>query len=242
MLHSTSEIARNLAPRGALRVALNFGNPALVQEDPATQEIFGVSVDLARGLARELELNVEFVNFRSARDVIAAVEGAHWDVAFLAINPARLERLQFTQPYAAIAGTYLVRRNSPLHTQEAVDQPGIRIASALGSACDLYLSAHLAHASLVRAQTSPAALQLFIDEALDAAAGTRPYFSSWAAANPGYRLLEGSFATIEQAMATPKGRTLGWAYLASYIERMRACNFVAQSLARSGQDDMLDPV
>lgn len=242
MLRTTSEIAQNLAPHGVLRVALNFGNAGLVQADPLTHELSGISVDLSRGLARELEMNVEFVYFYAAREVIAAVDEDKWDVAFLAINPARLERLQFTQPYAAMSGSYMVRDDSPLQSMEEVDQPGIQIASAHGAAYDLYLSANLKHASLVRAQTTPGAVELFVDQRLDVVAGIQPYLASWAATHPGYRMLEGSFTTIEQAMVTPKGRTLGWAHLASYIERMKACNFVAQSLARNGQGDMLAPV
>lgn len=242
MLRPAYEAARNLAPSGMLRVALNFGNPGLVRADPVTREVSGVSVDLSRGLARELELDIEFVHFDSARYVIAALDQDRWDVAFLAINPARLEQLQFTQPYATMAAAYMVREDSPLHSMEAVDQTGIRVASTHGAAYDLYLSAHLRHAGLVRAQTSAGAVELFVDEHLDVAAGIRPYLASWAAEHPGYRLLDGRFTTIEHAMATPKGRTLGWAHLASYIERMRACNFVAQSLARSQLGDMLAPV
>lgn len=242
MLRPTSEIAQNLAPHGVLRVALNFGNTGLVWADPLTHELSGLSVDLSRGLARELEMNVEFVYFYAAREVIAAVDQDRWDVTFLAINPARLERLQFTQPYALMAGSYMVRNDSPLRSLADVDQPGVRIASAHGAAYDLYLSAHIKHASLFRAQTTPGAVELFVDEQLDVVASIRPYLTSWAAAHPGYRLLDDSFTTIELAMATPKGRTLGWTYLASYIERMKACNFVAQSLARCQHGDMLAPV
>ncbi|MBV6272076.1 transporter substrate-binding domain-containing protein [Alcaligenaceae bacterium CGII-47] len=239
MLRSTSEIAQNLAPHGVLRVALNFGNAGLVRMDPHTQELSGVSVDLSRELARELEINLEFICFDAAREVVGAVAQDKWDVAFLAISPARLERLQFTQPYAAMAGSYMVRDASPIHAPEDVDQPGVRIASALGAAYDLYLSDHLKHARLVRAQTTPDAVELFVNEQLDAVASVRAYLSTWMLTHPGYRILDRSFTTIEQAMATPKGRTLGWTYLASYIQRMKACNFVAQSLARSDHSDLL---
>ena len=43
-----------LAPDGRLRAAINFGNPILATRDPATGEARGVSVDLARELARRL--------------------------------------------------------------------------------------------------------------------------------------------------------------------------------------------
>jgi polar amino acid transport system substrate-binding protein len=48
------DAAKDLAPGGKLRAAINFGNPVLAQKDPATGEPRGVSVDLARELGRRL--------------------------------------------------------------------------------------------------------------------------------------------------------------------------------------------
>jgi len=48
------DAAKDLAPGGKLRTAINFGNPVLAQKDPATGEPRGVSVDLARELGRRL--------------------------------------------------------------------------------------------------------------------------------------------------------------------------------------------
>jgi polar amino acid transport system substrate-binding protein len=38
-------------------------------------------------------------------------------------------------------------------------------------------------------------------------------------------------------MGTPKGRAAGARYLRSFVEEMKACGFVADALARSGQAD-----
>ena len=46
--------AASLAPSGKLRAAINFGNPIVATRDPATGEARGVSVDLARELARRV--------------------------------------------------------------------------------------------------------------------------------------------------------------------------------------------
>jgi polar amino acid transport system substrate-binding protein len=38
-------------------------------------------------------------------------------------------------------------------------------------------------------------------------------------------------------MGTPKGRAAGARYLRRFVEEMKACGFVADALARSGQAD-----
>ena len=85
-----------------------------------------------------------------------ALGSGAWDVAFLAIEPARSAQISFTAPYVVIEGTYLVPVNSPLRSIGDVDREGVRIAVGNKSAYDLYLSRTLKRAQLVRAPTSPA--------------------------------------------------------------------------------------
>jgi len=49
--------------------------------------------------------------------------------------------------------------------------------------------------------------------------------------------MEKGFQQIRQAMATPKGRSVGAAYLHTFIEEMKASGFVADALKRSNQPD-----
>jgi hypothetical protein len=53
----------------------------------------------------------------------------------------------------------------------------------------------------------------------------------------GLRALRPSFLAIEQALGVPRQRPAGNAWLAHFIERMKASGFVAESLAASGQTD-----
>ena len=53
----------DLAPTGKLRAAINFSNPVLAGRDPTTGEPCGISVDLARELARRLGVAIEFVPY-----------------------------------------------------------------------------------------------------------------------------------------------------------------------------------
>ncbi len=236
-MNTLSAVINDLAPHGKLRVALNFGNPVLAQRHPETGEPMGVSVDLAKELARQLGLNIEFVAFDAAGKVFAAAESGTWDIAFMAIDPVRAEKVQFTRPYVIIEGTYMVRADSPLKQIGDVDATGVCVAVGKGAAYDLFLTRSLQHAELVRAATSAAAIELFVAQSLDAVAGVRQPLAAYAAGHSGLRVMNGRFTAIDQAMVTPKGRPLGWQHVASFVEEVKANGFVAAALERSGQVD-----
>lgn len=231
------DLLAQLAPEGRLRVAINLGNVVLVQADPATGEPRGVTVDLAHELARRAGLPVSFKAVDTAGKSFAALAAGECDVGFLAIDPKRAAELDFTPPYVIIEGSYLVRKESPLRTVEDVDAPGVRIAAGRNTAYDLFLSRSLRHAALEYAPTSADALDLFARERLEAAAGVRQPLVAYAARNPGYRVMDGRFMVIEQAMTLPKGRPDAAGLLRGFIEEMKAGGFVADALRRSGQGD-----
>ena len=231
------DVVRELAPAGKLRAAINFGNRVLAQKDPQTGEARGVSVDLAREVARRAGIPLEIVPYDAAGKVSADATSNRWDIAFVARDPDRAKHIDFTAPYVIIEGTYLVTQDSPLRTVEDVDRDGIRVAVGKGSAYDLFLSRSLKHAQLVRSPTSPEAPGLFLREKLDAAAGVRQQLETAAREHPGLRVMQDRFMVIEQAMALPRGRPQAARYLRDFIDEMKASGFVAQSLDKSGQKD-----
>ena len=231
------DVVRELAPTGKLRAAINFGNGVLAQKDPQTGEARGVSVDLAREVARRAGIPLEIVPYDAAGKVSADATSNRWDIAFVARDPDRAKDIDFTAPYVIIEGTYVVTQDSPLHTVQDVDRDGIRVAVGRGSAYDLFLSRSLKHAQLVRTPTSPEAPELFVREKLDAAAGVRQQLQSAARQHPGLRIMQDRFMAIEQAMALPRGRPQAARYLRDFIDEMKASGFVQQSLDKSGQKD-----
>jgi polar amino acid transport system substrate-binding protein len=158
-------------------------------------------------------------------------------VAFLAVDPGRAGDIAFTAPYLVIDGTYLVPADSPLRNIEDVDREGVRVAVGRKSAYDLYLSRTLKQARIVRADTSPGAIDLFLQEKLEAAAGVKQMLVRAAKENPAVRVLDGRFMAIEQAMGIPKDREGAVRYLRDFVEEMKASGFVRKSLEKSGQTD-----
>lgn len=180
---------------------------------------------------------VDFVTFDAAGKVFDALKADAWDVAFLAIDPARSSEISFTAPYVLIEGTYAVPDASPLRAVEDVDRAGVRVAVGRGSAYDLYLTRTLQHAQLIRVPTSGEAMDAFLHDGLEAAAGVKQPIVAFAAAHPGLRVLPGRFMVIEQAVGIPKAHDRGAAYVRAFVEEMKASGFVAKALAASGQGD-----
>ena len=234
----SAAILGEIAPEGVLRVGVNYGNPVIVQRDASGSDPRGVGPALGRELASRLGLAIRYVGYETAGAMADAVRERAWDVAFLAIDPARAVDIAFTDAYAHIEGTYLVRQDSPLRAIEDFDRDGVRIAVGLKTAYDLYLTRHLQHATLVREQTSTAALDRLVSERLDAAAGVRQPLVAAAARTPGLRVLAESFMVIRQAAGVPRDRVAAAGYVRAFIEQMKASGFVARALHESGQGDV----
>jgi polar amino acid transport system substrate-binding protein len=232
---SPSAVARaELAPSGKLRAAINFGNPILATRDAATGEARGVSVDLARELGRRLGIPVELITFTAAGKVVEGIKTNAWDIAFFAIDPVRAADTDFSTAYVVIEGAYLVPQASSIMRNEEVDRDGVRVVVGRGSAYDLFLTRELKKAMLVRAPTSPAVTDMMAAEKMEVAAGVKQQLQADAKRVPGVRLLDGRFMVINQAMAIPKGRPAGAAYVAAFIEEMKSAGFIAEALKRHG--------
>jgi polar amino acid transport system substrate-binding protein len=230
-----ADIVQAFTPTGRLRASINLGNPILAGKRADTGEVYGVSVDLARGFAQRLGVELELVVVDAAGKSVDLVTNEQADIGFFAVDPKRGEGIRFTAPYVLIEGCYLVRNESPLAANEQVDRAGTRLVVGKGSAYDLFLTREIKAATLERAPTSPAVVDFFLVHKADVAAGVKQQLEADAARLGGLRLLPGRFMVIQQAMGCPKGRGEAAAQvLAAYVEEMKASGFVAQALARHG--------
>ncbi|MCP3657964.1 MAG: ABC transporter substrate-binding protein [Herbaspirillum sp.] len=228
----TPAIRAAFTPTGKLRASINLGNPILAGRD-AQGRPCGVSVDLAGELARALEAELELVVFDAAGKSVEAVAAEQADFGFFAIDPVRGQQIAFTAPYVLIEGYYLVKNDSPLKTNDEVDRTEHRVVVGKGSAYDLYLTRELKNATILRSPTSPTVVEHFLQEGAEVAAGVKQQLEHDAAQIGGLRLLNERFMVIQQAMGTPKSRgPEAAAFLAVFVEKMKASGFVAEALKR----------
>lgn len=205
-----------LAPNGVIRVALNMGNAATVSM--ANAHLSGPAPDLAKQLAAWTGLPIEFLRYRSAGEVIeAARSGNVWDVAFLAIDPARAAMFHFTAPYLAIEAAAVVWSYSQLSAAAEIDTPGLLIASSKGAAYDLILQRTLRHATRVPFDNPAESIAGFERERLDILVAVRQILDRVILGRDDMRILPGSVATIAHAVAIPLDRTRAAGLLDEFI-------------------------
>ena len=226
-------ISASLAPTGTLRAAINYGNAVLAARNAQTGELSGTTVDLARELAKRLNVPVEFTGFPTAGKVVDEVKTGKIDLIFLAIDPLRANEISYTAAYVVIEGAYAVPNASPLKSNNEVDKKGTRVVVGKGSAYDLYLTREIKNAEIVRVDNSQLVIDTLVAQKYEVSAGVKQQQEKDLKRVPGLRLLPGRFMEINQAMGTPKGRSEeAVRYLKAFIEEMKASGFVAQALER----------
>lgn len=239
MLPPTADVLAQLAPTGVLRVGINLGNPLLVTGRTATGDPCGVAPDLGVAVAAALGVEVRYVSFASPSAVADAVGTGGWDIALIGAEPQRARRIDFTAAYVEIEATYLVRAGSPVEVIADVDAPGVRIAVTGGAAYCLWLERSLRHATLVTADSLPAAVELFAVGQADVLGGLRTALLGDAARFPGARVLDGRFSVVQQAIGTAKGNPAGLGFLQAFVTDATASGLVADLIARHGVTGLL---
>lgn len=239
LMTDLDQVIKELAPNGVLKIAINVGNAVLAQRCDNAEGVTGVSVALAQRLAAKLGVPYELVVYESAGSTFRDVDNDQWRVAFLANDPLRAEKLNFTDPYVLIQGTYLVPEQSPLQRVEELDQAGHRIAVGQGAVYELFLTRHIQNAELVRASTSEQAIHLFAEQGLTAAAGILEALEQFRAEHPGYRVLPGAFLEIRQCMVTHRAHSAAHRYISAFLAEVKQTDLVVSELAASGMSATL---
>ena len=147
-----------IAASKTLRVCVWPDYYGISYRDPKTQRLSGIDIDNARDLARELAVQVEFVDSSFAH-LVSDLLGDRCDIAMFAvgITPQRQEKLRFTQPHLA-SDIYAIttQANRRIRSWADIDQPGTVVAVAKGTLHEPVMKAKLKAAEL-RVVDTPAA-------------------------------------------------------------------------------------
>lgn len=224
----------DIVSAGELRVGLGLGVLIQAVKDPATGELRGAALELARALAARIGVRLVTIEYPRPGAVMDGVRTNAWDVSFLVFDPARTEQVDFSRAFLQSELTYLVAPGSSIHGAADADRPGIRIAVPRGDGSDLYLSRTLKRAELVRTESHAAAVDLLRTGGADAKASPRFVLATESPAVPGSRVLGDGFADISYAAIVPKGQAARLAYVNQFVEDAKASGLVKRIIEYLG--------
>lgn len=136
---------------GELRVCIWPGYYGISYRNPNTQQLSGLDVDMARALAKDLGVELRFVDSSFAM-LIDDVTQERCAIAMfgIGITPARAEQLQFTRPYL-VSDFYAIttRSNRRIKAWSDIDKPGVVVAVLEGTIHEPVLREKLKAAALL---------------------------------------------------------------------------------------------
>ena len=223
-----------LAPTGKLRVALYLGSPASIVRGATPDESKGVGFDLGKELARRIGVPFEPVVYASPGAIMDGLKAGEWDLAFFGPTPERESVLNFTAPFLVIEHGYLVPAGSPISTIDAVDQPGTRIGAPQGGSVNTFLARTIKNATVVASPSVPAGEEMLKSGKAHVFAANKANLFGLSDKMPGSRVLDGRIGVDEVAIALPKGRETGMAYLRKYIEDAKSEGLIKAAVQRAG--------
>ena len=219
-----------LAPTGALRLAVFTGNPLIGSRSESTGEITGTTVALGHALAERAGMPVLLIEYTSLAKLVEAAGGDVWDLAVIGVEQARRDAIDYAPPHLAVDITYLVGPGSHLQSVASADQPGVRIAAARAGVPAIVLLRSLRKATYVQTETDVAALALLKAGKVQALAQDRSLLLEMAQRLPGSRVLDDRLLSAELAFALPRHRPAALAFVSEFVEQAKASGLVQRAV------------
>ena len=225
-------IVKQLAPKGYLRAAINLSNFLLVTGKESNGDPQGVSPDIAKALANELNVDIKLITFNRPGELADAISEDSWDIGNIANEPERAKSITFSLPYTTIESTFLIRNGFNINSLQDVDKKGINIAVAERSAYDLWLTENIKNANLKRAKSIDDSFSVFQENKYEVLAGLRPKLVDDIKKTTDCYLLDEPFTFINQCIGSKPGNLEAENFINNFVKRNIKNGFIKNLLSK----------
>ena len=225
-------VIKQLAPRGYLRAAINLSNFLLVTGKESNGDPQGVSPDMAKALANELNVDIKLITFNRPGELADAISEDAWDIGNIANEPERAKSITFSLPYTTIESTFLIRNGLNINSLQDVDKKGIKIAVAERSAYDLWLTENIKNADLIRAKSIDESFSVFQENKYEVLAGLRPKLIDDIKKTTDCYLLDEPFTFINQCIGSKPGNLEAKNFINNFVKKNIENGFIKNLLSK----------
>ena len=225
-------ILKQLAPTGILRIGINMSNFLLVSGVNSSGLPEGVSPDLGKRIAKELNIPYKLVEYKKPGELADAVNRNQWDIGNIAFEPKRAEMIDFTNAYVNIDANFLVRKIDNFKTNDQISKTRVKISVAERSAYDLWLTENFKGIELIRASSIQSSHILFNEGKANVLAGLKPKLIEELSKNNQLEIIEDPFTSIKQSVGVKKGSTGVIQFLNDLISKLIKEGFVEKLLKK----------
>lgn len=232
----TDADVKELAPTGTLRggvVAAPAASAFFCVQD-ASGLVKGVTVDLLRAFAAQLNLPLDLRVFSNSGQVTDAVARGACDMAFMPRDAEREKKVEFGPAYYVIDSTYLVPAGSMICDIGDVNRAGVRIV-AIANTTTMRSARRTAPLASVE---EVAGVDLMIEMTRagqgDAFALSADSFATLLPKLPGARVLPGHFQQTGISVAVPKGRPAALKLTSELLQDAKRSGTVRRALDAAG--------
>jgi ABC-type amino acid transport substrate-binding protein len=147
---------------------------------------------------------------------------------------ARAQEVDFSQPYAVMYNTYLVRADSSIRKAADVDAKGVRVGTVKGQTQQIYLSSHLKNAEVILTTMPLDELEtMMLSGEIDSFGENRQRMEEAATLHPKLRALPDNFSAAEQAIVVRKEDRSSLDEINRFLRDVLASDLVKDSLNRA---------
>ena len=232
-------ISKKLAPTGELRVGLNMSNFLLVSSKDVNGLPEGVSPDIGKKLAEELNVICKLVQFEKPGLLADAVNEDKWDIGNIACEKEREKSIDFSDPYVNIDANFIFRKKDNFMSNEEINSSGIKIAVLERSAYDLWLTENFKKAELIKVNTMDNSHKLFREGGADVLAGLKPKLVEELELNSDIKIISNPFTYIKQSIGIKKDNPDILDFLNEFISKLIKDDFIEGLLKKHKVQDKL---
>ncbi|WP_404302935.1 ABC transporter substrate-binding protein [Alicycliphilus denitrificans] len=237
------EVQDRVQASGAVRVCIWPQYQGITWRDPRTGQLQGLDIDMARALAGELHMTLQFID-SSFPDLVPDLLHGRCDVAMfgVAMLPQRMEKLAFTAPYLQGDIHAITTRTSRLVRQWSdIDQSGVVVGVQAGTFMESAMRERLRQATLAVVAPPHTRERELLAGRIDVFMTDYPYGQHLLASADWATLLAPpqSFFPLPYAYAVRPGDAQWMATLDAFVTRIRQDGRLRAAARRHGLEGML---